>query len=161
MYKYFQTPYDTLCQLIRKIALHIDRFKNNRFTKSIQYMLNLRHKRSWLYRTVTNLLNFLLFLQLCSWIYVSCILQFLNPFVVNSLYKSFYYWSAQIFYYRKDNPNANVSFHRFENQGCHTVHIHMLVWLKSVKQVDMDRIRASIPSDVSYVAYLVRLFFVA
>ena len=45
MYKYFQTPYDTLCQLIRKIALHIDRFKNNRFTKSIQYMITLRHKR--------------------------------------------------------------------------------------------------------------------
>ena len=35
----------------------------------------------------------------------------------------------------------------------------MLVWLKFLKEVNMDRICATIPSDDSYVAYLVRLFF--
>ena len=37
--------------------------------------------------------------------------------------------------------------------------MHVLVWLMSLKQINMDRIRASIPSDDRYVAYLVRLIF--
>ena len=87
------------------------------------------------------------------------LISYFDQVLVHSSYKIIFFGCCQIFYFKKDNPNANVSFHWFENQEHPIVHMHMLVWLKSLKQVNMNRIRASIPSDDSYVEYLVRLFF--
>ena len=61
---------------------------------------------------------------------------------------------------RKPGSNVNVSFHRFENQGRHSVHMHMLFWLKSLINVNVSNLRATIPDDHTYLAYLVRLIFI-
>ena len=36
------------------------------------------------------------------------------------------------------------------------MHIHMLVWLNNIQNVDLDYIRATIPKDNTFLAYLVR-----
>ena len=52
--------------------------------------------------------------------------------------------------------NVSIEFHRFENQDRHTVHIHMLAWLNKIQSIDIDHIRATVPKDTSFLAYLVR-----
>ena len=45
--------------------------------------------------------------------------------------------------------NVNISFHQFENQGRHTVHMHLLVWLQTLGSINLGRIRAAVPNDDS------------
>ena len=63
------------------------------------------------------------------------------------------------FFSRKPGSNVNVSFQRFENQGRKTIHMHMLVWLKSIGNLNISNIRATIPTDHTYLAYLVRIIY--
>ena len=49
-----------------------------------------------------------------------------------------------------------LEFQHFENQDRHTVHIHMLVWLNKIQNIDLDHIRATVPKDNTFLAYLVR-----
>ena len=63
------------------------------------------------------------------------------------------------FFCRKPGSNVNVSFQRFENQGRKTIHMHMLVWLKSIGNLNISNIRATIPTDHTYLAYLVRIIY--
>ena len=58
--------------------------------------------------------------------------------------------------FRNNRSNVSLVFHQFENQGRHTVHTHILVWLKNVANIDVDHIRASIPKDDTFLACLVR-----
>ena len=60
---------------------------------------------------------------------------------------------------RKPGSNVNVSFQRFENQGRKTIHMHMLVWLKSIGNLNVSNIRATIPTDHTYLAYFVRIIY--
>ena len=60
---------------------------------------------------------------------------------------------------RKSGSNVNVSFQRFENQGRKTIQMHMSVWLKSIGNLNVSNIRATIPSDHTYLAYLVRIIY--
>ena len=62
-------------------------------------------------------------------------------------------------YSRKNTSNVNISFHRFENQGRHTVHMHLLVWLQNLGSINLDRVRATVPNDDSQLAYLVRIVY--
>ena len=55
--------------------------------------------------------------------------------------------------------NINVAFHRFENQDRHTVHMHMLIWLKNLGTVNLNHLRATIPNDHTYLLYLVKIVF--
>ena len=57
--------------------------------------------------------------------------------------------------------NLNVYFHRFEKQGGHTVHTHMLVWVKEIERINLNQIKASIPNDHSLLVYLVRMFLIS
>ena len=59
---------------------------------------------------------------------------------------------------RGKRRNVNVYFHHNENQGRHTVHTHMLVWVKNLEYVNMNQFKASIPNDHNLLAYLVRIF---
>ena len=61
--------------------------------------------------------------------------------------------------FRRNRSNVQLLFQRFENQGRHTVHTHMLVWLKEVTNIDVDHIRASVPKDNTFLAYLVSLLY--
>ena len=63
------------------------------------------------------------------------------------------------FFCRKPGSNVNVSFQHFENQGRKTIHMHMLVWLKSIGNLNISNIRATIPTDHTYLAYLVRIIY--
>ena len=49
----------------------------------------------------------------------------------------------------KNKSNFHVSFHWFENQRLHTVHMHLLVWLENLRIINLDRIHATIPVDDS------------
>ena len=55
--------------------------------------------------------------------------------------------------------NINVAFHRLENQDCHTVHMHMLIWLKNLGTVNLNHLRATRPNDHTYLSYLVKIIF--
>ena len=59
----------------------------------------------------------------------------------------------------KNKSNVNIFFHRFENQGRHTVHMHLLVWLENLGSINPDRLRATIPDDDSQLVYLIRIFY--
>lgn len=108
-------------------------------------MLNWCHKRYWFYNIFKKFTVLtIILLDLCSLYYVT-----LKPICSKFSIQSSVFFYSQLFYFRKDNRNVYFSFHRLENQGCHTVHMHMPVWLKSLKKVSMDRIRGSISSDDS------------
>ena len=62
-------------------------------------------------------------------------------------------------YLRHKRNNVNTYFHRFENQGRHTVHSHVLVWMKQLKNIALERIKATVPFDNTPLAHLVRHFF--
>ena len=61
--------------------------------------------------------------------------------------------------FRRNRSNVQLLFQQFKNQGRHTVHTHMLVWLKEVTNIDVDHIRASVPKDNTFLAYLVSLLY--
>ena len=63
------------------------------------------------------------------------------------------------FFCRKAGSSVNVSFQRFENQGRKTIHMEMLVWLKSIGNLNVSNIRATIPTDHTYLAYFVRIIY--
>ena len=55
-----------------------------------------------------------------------------------------------------NNKNLLNYFYRFEFQKRGTPHIHMLVWLRSCKNLDSKRFSATAPTDHSWIAHLVR-----
>ena len=61
--------------------------------------------------------------------------------------------------FRHNRSNVELLFQWFENQDRHTVHTHLLVWLKEVANIDVDLIRVSIPKDNTFLAYLVSLLY--
>ena len=61
--------------------------------------------------------------------------------------------------FRHNRSNVELLFQRFENQDRHTVHTHLLVWLKEVANIDVDHIRVSIPKDNTFLVYLVSLLY--
>ena len=61
--------------------------------------------------------------------------------------------------FRHMRSNVTLLFNRFENQDRHTVHTHLLVWLKEAANIDIHHIRASIPKDNTFLAYLVSLLY--
>ena len=61
-----------------------------------------------------------------------------------------------LYNFRKNLPgNVKLMFYRFEFQSRRTIHAHMLIWLSKVNSIDIDRIKASIPTDDSELAFLV------
>ena len=49
--------------------------------------------------------------------------------------------------FRNKRSNVSVVFHIFENQGCHAVHTHLLIWVKSLARVKLDRFKEHISKD--------------
>ena len=62
--------------------------------------------------------------------------------------------------FRYNTSNDSVLFYRFENQGRHTVHIHMLACFRKIGNINIDYIRVTIPKDNTFLAYLVRFIFI-
>ena len=54
----------------------------------------------------------------------------------------------------------DIYFHGVDNQGRHTVHTHMLVWVKEIPRMDLAKFKVSIPQDDSLMSYLVIYLFV-
>ena len=64
-------------------------------------------------------------------------------------------WSNHVFNYNNISSFSNVQtyFYRFEFQGRITVHVHLLVWLKDLKRIRLNLLRADIPwshEDISF-----------
>ena len=51
--------------------------------------------------------------------------------------------------------NVKCVFYRFEYQKRRTIHVHMLVWLESMKDITVERFKAAVPTDNVEHAYLV------
>ena len=66
-------------------------------------------------------------------------------------------WSKHAFSYqnKKGRSNINTYFYRFEFQKRGTVHVHLLVWLKNMKKIQHQLIRADIPWEDPKLAFLV------
>jgi hypothetical protein len=66
-------------------------------------------------------------------------------------------WKKHIFSYgnRSNIRNINTYFYRFEFQQRGTVHVHLLVWLKNISQIQYNLIRGDIPYEDKDVAFLV------
>ncbi len=66
-------------------------------------------------------------------------------------------WKSHLFSYQTKSSINNVLnyFYRFEFQKRGTVHMHMLVWLKSMSQIGLNNIRADIPWNNKDDAFLV------
>ena len=66
-------------------------------------------------------------------------------------------WSNHIFNYNRKVTCSNVKtyFYRFEFQKRGTAHLHLLIWLKDIKQTEHQFIRADIPNDHPHLSYLV------
>lgn len=66
-------------------------------------------------------------------------------------------WSQHIFTYngKKNMKNIQTYFYRFEFQGRGTVHLHLLVWIKNLAQINYKYIRADIPDNDPDLAFLV------
>ena len=56
-------------------------------------------------------------------------------------------WSSHVFNYNHMSTYDNIQtyFYRFEFQSRGTVHVHLLVWLKDIKRIRLNLIRADIP----------------
>ena len=67
-------------------------------------------------------------------------------------------WNKHVFSYnnRKGRSNINTYYYRFEFQKRGTVHLHLLVWLKNIKKIQHQLVRADIPYEDVDVAFLVR-----
>jgi hypothetical protein len=66
-------------------------------------------------------------------------------------------WKRHILSYgnRGNVKNVNTYFYRFEFQQRGTVHVHLLVWLKNISQIQYNLIRADIPYEDKDLAFLV------
>ena len=66
-------------------------------------------------------------------------------------------WKSHLFSYQRKSSINNVLnyFYRFEFQKRGTVHMHMLVWLKSMSQIGLNNISADIPWNNKDDAFLV------
>ena len=64
-------------------------------------------------------------------------------------------WTEHIFNYNglQNRNNVNTYFYRFEFQGRGTVHLHLLVWLKNMKQIQHSFIRADVPWEDLGIAF--------
>ena len=51
--------------------------------------------------------------------------------------------------------NVQCCFYRFEYQQRRTIHLHMLVWLRSCTELNLKRFKACVPSDTAENAYFV------
>ena len=68
--------------------------------------------------------------------------------------------TCNIFRHRLNSKvTFTLLFNRFENQDRHTVHTHLLVWLKEAANIYVDHIRASIPKNNTFLTYLVSLLY--
>lgn len=56
-------------------------------------------------------------------------------------------WSNHVFNHNNISTFDNIQtyFYRFEFQGRGTVHVHLLVWLKDIKRIRLNLLRADIP----------------
>ena len=56
-------------------------------------------------------------------------------------------WSNHVFNYNNISSFSNILtyFYRFESQNRGTVHVHLLVWLKDIKQSRFNLVRADVP----------------
>ena len=56
-------------------------------------------------------------------------------------------WSNHVFNYNNISSFTNIQtyFYRFEFQGIGTVHVHLLVWLKDIKRIQLNLLHADIP----------------
>ena len=64
-------------------------------------------------------------------------------------------WSNHVFNYNNISSFSNILtyFYRFEFQNRGTVHVHLLVWLKDIKRIRLNLVRADIPwcnGDLSF-----------
>ena len=55
--------------------------------------------------------------------------------------------SSNCCHFRHKRNNINTHFDRFKNQGRHTVHSHVLVWIKQLQKISQERIEATVPLD--------------
>ena len=64
-------------------------------------------------------------------------------------------WSKHVFSYgnRKGRSNVNTYFYHLEFQQRGTAHVHLLVWLKDVKKIQHNLIRADIPWENPNLAF--------
>ena len=61
-----------------------------------------------------------------------------------------------LYAYRSGLPNnVQCCVYRFEYQQRRTIHLHMLVWLRSCTELNLDRFKASVPTDTPENAYFV------
>ena len=62
-----------------------------------------------------------------------------------------------VFYNKKDKQPCNVRcvFFRFEYQQRRTIHIHMVVWLKNIANINLNLLSATIPEDDEDLGFLV------
>ena len=86
--------------------------------------------------------------------FVNTLEQLVRGYLCGSNDKS---WTSHLFANSRNSAIQNVVnyFYRFEFQKRGTVHIHILVWLKNLKQVNVKPIRADIPWRDIDSAYLV------
>ena len=73
----------------------------------------------------------------------------------------FVYTYVTFLFHRCKRTNVNIYLHRFENQGRHTGHTNMLVWIKEIPRMNLARFKATIPQDHSLMSYLVIYLFVS
>jgi hypothetical protein len=66
-------------------------------------------------------------------------------------------WSNPVFNYNNISSFSNIQtyFYRFEFQGRGTVHVHLLVWLKDLKRIRLNLLRADIPWHHPDLSFLV------
>ena len=66
-------------------------------------------------------------------------------------------WNKHVFSYDNQKGRSNINtYYRFEFQKRGTVHLHLLVWLKNIKKIQHQLVRADIPYEDVDVAFLVR-----
>ena len=60
------------------------------------------------------------------------------------------HWSKHVFNYNvAGRKNVLTCFYRFKYQGCGTVHLHLLLWLKNVQRIQHYLLHANCPHDTS------------
>ena len=67
-------------------------------------------------------------------------------------------WKKHLFNYRHrpSFSNINTYYYRFEFQQRGTVHLHLLVWLKNISEIQFKLIRGDIPYETREMAFLVK-----
>ena len=64
--------------------------------------------------------------------------------------------SSNSCHFRHERNNFNIYFHRFKNQSRHTVHSHVLVWIKELQNIALECVKATVPLDKTALANLLR-----